>query len=75
MTTASIRVLEETGSDQDKVLFGDLLQSIGYAESWRELDGWLARASLAAQEGALSVRQVEVLVERAIEVSRTIPES
>ena len=75
MTTAPVRVVEDTGFDQDRMLFGDLLQSIGYAESWRELDGWLARASRAAQEGALSLRQLEALVERATEVSRAIPEN
>ena len=73
MTTAP--VVEDTGSARDQMLFGDLLQSIGYAESWRELDGWLTRASRAAQEGALSLRQLEVLVERATEVSRAIPEN
>ncbi len=73
MTT--VPVVADTGSARDQMLFGDLLQSIGYAESWRELDGWLARAALAAQAGVLSLRQLEVLVERATEVSRTIPEN
>jgi hypothetical protein len=73
--TAAIKVVEDTGSDQDKMLFGDLLQSIGYAESWRELDGWLTRASQAHRKGALSARQLEALVAQAIEVSRTIPEN
>ncbi len=74
MTTAPVIVVEDTELDPDKMLFGDLLQSIGYAESWRELDGWLTRASRAARRGAIGPRQLEVLVERALEISRTIPE-
>ncbi len=74
MTTAPVRTAEDIELDTDKMLFGDLLQSIGYAETWRELDGWLARASRAAREGAIGRRQLEVLVERAIAISRTIPE-
>ena len=74
MTTAPVIVVEDTELDPDKMLFGDLLQSIGYAASWRELDGWLERASRAARRGAIGSRQLEVLVERAIEISRTIPE-
>jgi hypothetical protein len=73
--TASVEVVNETSLDQDKVLFGDLLQSIGYAESWQELDGWLERASRAQRQRALSVRQLEALEEQAIEVSRTMSEN
>jgi hypothetical protein len=75
VTTAAAGVAAEKRVAGDRLLFSDLQQSIEYAVSWQELEGWLARASIAHRKGALSTAQVEDLVERAIEVSRTIPES
>ena len=73
--TVPVRIVDNDANEERKLLFGDLLQSFVYAETWQELDGWLARASQANLQGTLSNRQLETLVERAIEISRTIPEN
>jgi len=54
--------------------FDDLHEGIRYAMSWDELEGWIARARTAYEQGALAEPQVEELVEQAIHVSRCVPE-
>lgn len=52
----------------------DLREGIRYAMSWTELEGWIARARSAYEQGELEAPQVEALMEQAIHVSRCIPE-
>jgi len=54
--------------------FTDLHESIRYAMSWAELEGWIAQARAAYEQGELEAPQVEELMEQAIHVSRCIPE-
>ena len=54
--------------------FEDLREGIRYAMSWAELEGWIARARTAHEQGKLEALQVETLMEQAIHVSRCIPE-
>lgn len=75
MATATMTDVEDARFQRGSTIFDDLLRSIGYAESCTELEGWLAQASRAALGGALSLGQLEDLVDRAIEVSRSMPEN
>ena len=52
----------------------NLEDGIRYAMSWIELESWIDRARLAYEEGDLQARQVEVLMEQALRLSRSIPE-
>jgi len=55
--------------------FDDLHEGIRYAMSWAELEGWIARARIAYEQGTLESFQVEELMEQAIHVSRCVPEA
>ncbi len=52
----------------------NLENGILYAMSWIELEGWIDHARLAYEEGDLQARQVEILMEQALRISRCVPE-
>ena len=73
--TVPARIVDNDANEERKLLFGDLLQRLVYAETWQELDDGPARASQAHPQDTLSNRQLETVVEQAIEISRTITEN
>lgn len=72
--TALTRPTSAAGSFEDPVL-QNLENGIHYAMSWIELEGWIDRARLAYEEGDLHARQVEILMEQALRISRCVPEN
>lgn len=54
--------------------FVDLREGVRFAMSWKELEGWIDRATNAFRRGELVADEVEELVELAIETSRQVPE-
>ncbi len=55
-------------------LYADLRLSICYAMSWLELEGWIAQACRAHRVGALTLIELDGLLDEAQNVGEQLPE-